>query len=82
MFCLNNFYQDTNSYNDETWERNKELYDKDQNGIPLIEYKIRDWIINFIKEMRNEWFFLLEKETIEERNWKLLNEIENFLLKK
>lgn len=79
---LNNFYQDPNSYENETWERNKEIYDLDNNKIPLIENKIKDWIKEFIKERREEWNLSLTKESLEERNWRLLKEIEDLLLQK
>lgn len=52
------------------------------NGISPIEYRIKNWIDLFLKESREEWELLLEKESIEERNWRLLKEIEDMLLKK
>jgi hypothetical protein len=67
---------------DNTWIRAAEDFDLDKDDIPLIEYKIRDWIVIFLKETREEWEFLLKKETIEERNWRLLNELEILLLQK
>ena len=79
--CLNEFYQDK-IQKEETWHRYKEMYSKDENYIPLIEYKIRDWIIIFLEEQRKEWELLKEKESIESRNWRLINEIENLLKKK
>jgi len=56
---------------------NKEEYD-----ILVIEEKVKNWIIKFLEETREEWENLIQKETIEERNWRLLNEIEDFLLEK
>jgi hypothetical protein len=45
----------------------------------LIEEKIKDWIIIFLKERREEWALLLEKESIEKRNLRLLDEVESLL---
>ena len=67
---------------DNTWIRWAEDYEMDENEIPKIEYRIKDWIINFLKEERKEWELLLKKESIEERNWRLLKEIEELLLRK
>ena len=51
-----------------------------QNEVSAVELKIKDWIIDFLDEQRREWTFLLGKESIEERNWRILKEID-FLLK-
>ena len=53
----------------------------DEDNVSLIEYKIRDWIAAFLEEAREEWLILSEKESIEYRNWRLLDEIK-FLLRK
>jgi hypothetical protein len=57
------------------------ITNKEEQALLLIEEKVKDWIIQFLKEVREEWIHLLNKETIEERNWRLLNNIENLLLK-
>jgi hypothetical protein len=75
--CLNNFYvDDPLNY---TWIRIMEEHISEINEISLIEYKIRDWIIVFLEEQREEWFLLNEKESIEDRNWRLVKEVENLL---
>jgi len=33
-----------------------------------------------LKETREDWYFGLEKESIEERNWRLLKEIEDLFI--
>lgn len=64
------------------WRRHHfHLKEKEQEN-SLIEYKVKDWIIVFFKESKLEWEFLLEKETIIERNWRLLKEIEYLVLEK
>jgi hypothetical protein len=63
-----------------TWIRAAEDYDLDKDEIPLIEYKIRDWIVTFLKETKEEWESLSKEETIEERNFRLLNQLENLFL--
>jgi hypothetical protein len=78
---LTKFYSDDQFLNN-TWIRAAEDYGLDKDKIPLIEYKIRDWIVVFLKEIREEWEFLLIEETFEERNFRLLNQLENLLLKK
>jgi hypothetical protein len=35
-----------------------------------------------LKERREEWTLLLNKESVEARNWRLLKEAESFLLNK
>jgi hypothetical protein len=67
---------------DHTWMRIVEDHISDVDGISLIEYKINDWIICFIKESRKKWELLLKEESIEERNWRILKEIEDMLIKK
>jgi hypothetical protein len=65
-----------------TWNRGWyiSISKKEEEEMLLIEYRIKNWINKFLKETREEWLILLEKETIEERNWRLLKEIENYLL--
>ena len=65
-----------------TWDRECEYYKADYNGIPLIEYKIKDWIVNFLEKTREEWVLSLTKKSLEERNLRLLNEIEDLLSNK
>lgn len=60
-----------------------DIKEKEEKEMLLIEEKVKDWIIMFLKETRDEWILLPKNEKdIEERNWRLLKEIENLLLKK
>ena len=62
------------------WYYNIKKEEEEENS--FIEEKVKDWIVQFLKEAREEWEFLLKKEIIEERNWRLLNELENFVITK
>lgn len=46
------------------------------------EKEVQDWIIKFLNDTKEEWKASLKIETIEYRNWKLLNNIENLVIKK
>jgi hypothetical protein len=67
-----------------SWGRGWHYYikEKEEQEMLLIEEKVKDWIIAFLNQSREEWKFLLTKETIEDRNWRLLKEIENLFVKK
>lgn len=43
----------------------------------LIEKEVKDWIEKFLKETREEWYLGLKKEKLEDRNWRMLKEIED-----
>lgn len=59
------------------------IREKEEQEMLLIEEKVKNWIIEFLKETRDEWtLFIKTEKEISKRNWKLLNEIENLLLKK
>jgi len=77
---LNNFYLEPADIINVTWIREEETDNLDEEGIPLIEKKIKDWIIKFFKGSRQEWSLLLKEESIEKRNWRLLKELEKFLV--
>jgi hypothetical protein len=80
---LNAFHIEPKDLLRETWIRREENDDLDINNINLIENKIKDWIIEFLKESRIEWELISRTEKdIELRNFKMLNEIEDFLLKR
>ena len=67
------------------WSRGWHFYIKEneEKEMLLIEQKIKDWIIKFLKETRDEWTLLSKNEKdIEDRNWRLLEEIENLFKKK
>ena len=69
--------------NSTQWYRGWHFHIKKEEEIEmfLIENNVKDWIILFLKEIKIEWKILLKKETIAERNWRLLNEIEKFFIK-
>jgi hypothetical protein len=59
------------------------IKENEEKEMLLIEQKIKDWIIKFLKETRDEWTLLSKNEKdIEDRNWRLLEEIENLFKKK
>jgi hypothetical protein len=66
------------------WSRGWHFHikEKEEEENFFIEEKVRDWIIKFLKKAREEWAFLLKKKSIEERNWRLLEEIEYLFLEK
>jgi hypothetical protein len=77
---LNNFHLDSEDILGITWIREEETADLDVEGVSLIENKIKDWIILFLKESRKEWLLISKEESIEKRNWRLLFELEKFLV--
>jgi hypothetical protein len=59
------------------------IKEKEEQEMLLIEEKVKNWIIKFLKETRDEWTLLLKTEkNITERNWRLLKDIENLLFEK
>jgi hypothetical protein len=69
-------------YNLTTWSRgwHSNITCKEEGEMLLIEEKVKDWIIQFFNEIKEEWSFLLKKEKIENRNKRLLKEVEDLLL--
>lgn len=55
---------------------------KEEEEMLLIEEQVKFWIIEFLKKSKEEWKILLIKETVENRNWRLLNELESLLLER
>jgi hypothetical protein len=48
----------------------------------LIEEQVKNWIIKFLNETRNEWInFDKNENAISDRNWRLLKELENLFIK-
>lgn len=70
-------------YNYSTWSRfwSCNMNSEQEKNLFFLENKVKNWIIEFLRESKLEWKILLEKETIENRNWRLLNEIENLFNK-
>lgn len=68
-------------YNSKTWSRGffYNITNEQINEILLIEKEVKNWIISFLEEAREEWVRLLRNESIEMRNLRLLNEIEELL---
>jgi len=77
---LNNFHLSSEDILGITWIREEETADLDVEGVSLIENKIKDWIILFLKESRKEWLLISKEESIEKRNWRLLEELEKILI--
>lgn len=75
----------SSSYDIASWNRGwyYNIKENEEKESLLIEEKIKKWIIKFLKETRDEWSLLSKNgKDIEERNWRLLKEIENLLLQK
>jgi hypothetical protein len=72
------------SYNLTSWNRGWHFHisNNEEQEMLLIEKEVKNWIIQFLKKTKQEWNFSLKKEKIKDRNIRLLNEIEDLLLKK
>lgn len=64
------------------WRRHHFHKKEEEEENRLIEDKVKNWIIVFFKESKMEWEILKKKETIFERNFRLLKEIESLVLNK
>jgi len=83
---LDNFNDSLDSFcnltlNDRGWHYF--ISKNEEEEVLLIEKEVEIWIIEFLERKKQDWAVSLDKETIEVRNWRLLNEIEElFLLNK
>jgi hypothetical protein len=74
-------YRDNDVLNS-IWNRGGDDNDLNEAGMSIIEEQVKNWIIKFLNETRNEWInFDKNENAISDRNWRLLKELENLFIK-
>jgi hypothetical protein len=71
-------------YNLTSWTRCSHYYisSKEEEELLLVEKEVKNWIDVFLKETREDWHSGLKRENLKDRNWRMLNEIEDLFLER